>query len=64
MTNPLPNSQPGGAQYLLGARQVETVARALALAQDLAQIGYPGAGDVAAWLDELQTRITPAMPSL
>lgn len=56
------NPQPFDGRQLFGAREVETVARALVLAQDLARLGYPGAGDVAAWLGELQTAITPAMP--
>lgn len=61
MTNPPPKSSP--VQNLVGAREVETVARANQLAQALAALGYPGAGDVAVWLDELQTAITPALPS-
>lgn len=41
------------------AREVATLDRAIVLVQDLADLGYPGAGDVLAWLKELQDTVTP-----
>ena len=41
------------------AREVATLARAIVLVEGLAALGYPGSGDVLAWLKQLQEDITP-----
>ena len=41
------------------AREVATLARAIVLVEGLAGLRYPGAGDVLAWLKELQDDVTP-----
>ena len=41
------------------AREIATLARAIVLVQALADLRYPGAGDVLAWLKELQDTVTP-----
>lgn len=48
-------------QLVPTARDVQTIARAIALAETLDLLGYPGANDVKVWLLELQDAITPAM---
>ena len=41
------------------AREVATLARAIVLVEGLAALGYPGSGDVLAWLRQLQDEVTP-----
>lgn len=41
------------------AREVATLARAIVLVEGLAALGYPGSGDVLAWLKQLQDEVTP-----
>ena len=50
-------------QLKANAREVETVARAIALVDALDALGYDGANNVKVWLCQVQDAITPAMPS-
>ena len=43
----------------LNAREVATLARAIVLVEALADLRYPGSGDVLAWLRQLQDEVTP-----
>lgn len=52
-------SQPGAKRLSATAREVETIARAIALVDVLDALGYPGANDVKVWLCELQDSVTP-----
>lgn len=52
----------GGRRWQPSAREVETVARAIALVDALDGLGYDGASPVARWMARLQDAITPAMP--
>ena len=41
------------------AREVATLDRAIVLVEGLADLRYPGSGDVLAWLKQLQDEVTP-----
>ena len=41
------------------AREVATLAHAIVLVEGLADLRYPGSGDVLAWLKQLQDEVTP-----
>jgi hypothetical protein len=54
-------SQPGAQRLQATAREVETIARAIALVKSLRRLepAYPGCDDVLVWLDELQSSVMP-----